>query len=257
MLVLDPRHPVAGELTAALNEHFQGQAEQARAAVASARSAAEQAEASSRPDFGSAVALAQEGEASFARAEYAVATQRLLEARDGFERARRQAVAGRPTPPPVTLAPVSTPRPTLPPTPPPTTMAPTPPPTTAATPAPVATPPPIVTLPPPITLSPQEIAVRAVIDRYSEAMENQDLDLFRAVKPNLSGSDAKRIENAFKRIRSQVVGIEFQDVSFAGSEATVIVKRQDTVNGIETPEVLQTFKLIQSGGDWVIESIGQ
>jgi serine/threonine protein kinase len=248
VLTLDPRHPVAGELTAALNQHFRGQADQARQAMASARTAAEPAR--SQPTHADGLRAAAEAEGLFQKQEFVVATQRFLEARDSFERAKRAAeLTARPspstriavaTPPP----PIFTPRP-----------VPTPLPTALPTAAPVATPPP--TPPPPTEAEIQGPAIRAVLDEYARALETKDLALFRRVKPNLSGEEQKRLQDAFKMIKSQKVGMKVSGIEVQGGSAVVRVARQDEVNGRQTQAVQQTFRLSQQGGSWVIESIGQ
>jgi tetratricopeptide (TPR) repeat protein/predicted Ser/Thr protein kinase len=252
VLALDPRHPVAGELTAALNVHFRKQAEDAKHIADEARHAAEQARAGETDVAGFAQAdrAAREASALLQRDEFAVATQKFLESRDGFERSRRTAetavraaaaaaaraaatpstlVARNVPPPPVALPPVSAPANTVP--------APTLP---AAGPA----------------LSGQEPAIRKVIADYGRAIEGKDIALFKAVKPNLTPDEAKRLQEAFKAIKSQQVAITVDGVAVDGGQATVKVSRQDTINGKPVQAIRQVFHLAQAGGGWAIQSIG-
>ncbi len=93
VLALDPHHPVVSELTAALNVHFRKQAEDARRMADDARRDADAIRASA-PDgsaFAQADRAAREASASLQKGEFAVATQKFLESRDGYERARRAA----------------------------------------------------------------------------------------------------------------------------------------------------------------------
>jgi serine/threonine protein kinase len=248
VLALDPRHPVAGELTAALNRHFRGQADAARQAMSVARAAAEPAR--SQPTHAEGVRAAGEAESLFQNQEFVVATQRFLEARDSFERAKRAAeltarpvpstriAVATPAPPSVTPRPVQTPVPTAPPTA-----------------APVATPPP--TPPPPTEAEIQGPAIRSVLDQYARALETKDLALFQRVKPNLSGEEQKRLQDSFKMIKTHKVGMRVSGIEVQGGSAVVRVARQDEVNGRQTQAVQQTFRLTQQGGGWVIDSIGQ
>ncbi|HXK11226.1 MAG TPA: serine/threonine-protein kinase [Vicinamibacteria bacterium] len=91
VLELDPRHPAAAELSARLNGVFRAQADEAAAAARAGRAAALAAGAS--PE---ALRSADEGtrrsEDLMARGEFADATRLYLEARDGFSRARRDAL---------------------------------------------------------------------------------------------------------------------------------------------------------------------
>ena len=249
VLAIDPRHPAATELTAALNQHFRRQAEDALRAVEQARSAA--AGAASEEAFVQADRMRAEAQTLLGKDEFAVATQRLLQARDGFERARRTAealaraqaqaaarAAAASRLPPATVT-RDTPLVTLP--------AVTLPPVTAPAGAaePVAAP------------AAYEAAIRRVIADYARAIEGKDLALFRAVKPNLSEDEEKRLQESFKAIKSQQVGITIDSVQVDGGQATVRVSRQDTINGKSMRAVRQTFRLVQGGPGWTIQQIGQ
>jgi serine/threonine protein kinase len=93
VLAIDPKHPVAAELSAKLNKFFQSQAEEAQRDSARAKAQAERAQASSAPGFAQAVAAERDAQALLAQGEFAVATQGFLEARDSFDRTRRAAEA--------------------------------------------------------------------------------------------------------------------------------------------------------------------
>jgi hypothetical protein len=258
VLAIDPRHPVATELTAALNQHFRRQAEDARRSSDQARAAAASSPGAMAQDaFAQAERQRTEAETLFAAGEFAVATQRLLQSRDGFERARRTAEAAaraqaqaqaqaaalaaqQQARSAATLPPRYVPPPTLPPV--------TAPPATAAAPPRVE--------PPPATAA-DEPAIRKVLADYARAIEGKDLALFKAVKPNLSAEEEKRLTDAFKAIKSQKVGISVDGIEVEGGHATVRVSRQDTINGNSMRAVKQTFRLAQSGGIWTIQAIGQ
>ena len=91
LLELDPRHPAAAELSRRLNTVFRSRAEDALRSMRQARGDAEKAKATTGEAYAQAAAFAQEGEALFARSEFANATRAFLESRDGFDRARRSA----------------------------------------------------------------------------------------------------------------------------------------------------------------------
>jgi len=250
VLAIDPRHPAATELTAALNQHFRRQAEDAQRAVAQARTAAAGADASTQEAFGYAERMRAEAEALLGKEEFAVATQRLLQARDGFERARRTAEAAAraqeaaraaaPTAAPATLVARGVPVVTLPP----------------VTIGPVVTTPPIAA-DQGAAATAHDPEIRRVIAEYARAIEGKDLALFRAVKPNLSGDEEKRLQDAFKGIKSQQVGITIDSIQVEGAQATVRVSRQDIINGRPMRAVHQTFRLVQGGPGWTIQTIGQ
>jgi serine/threonine protein kinase/tetratricopeptide (TPR) repeat protein len=247
LLTLDPRHPVVVELSTALNQYFTKQAEDARRAMDEARTAVLR-QYPQAPGVAEAGVLARDAERLLGEQQYAMATSKFLESRDAFERARR--AADRPTPAP---RPVETrvPGPTMPP---PTTatMPPPPPPTTTAN-----IPPPTVPAPPPPTAGNVDAAVRRVIADYARAIESKDVGLFKTVMPSLTPDAEKRLQDAFKGVKSQQVTITVNSIQMEGGKATVRASRQDTLNGKPVKPMQQTFVLVQVGGSWRIESLGQ
>ena len=93
LLELDPSHPVATDLTGQLNQHFRTQADAARATMKKSRERAEQGGAASDAAFTSAAAVADRAESAVRSQKFAEATRGFLEARDGFDRARRSLAA--------------------------------------------------------------------------------------------------------------------------------------------------------------------
>ncbi len=247
VLAINPNHPVAGELSSQLNRHFRGQAEEARRKMSASRSAAERARAEAQGPFPPAVATAREAEDLFGKGEFAVATRKFLEGRDGFDRALRaaeaqQAAAAR-TPPPTLAALPTTAPPTLPaPTLGPATLAPT---ATART-----------TLPTPPGAASEEPAIRRVVDEYARAIQSKDLELFRTVKPNLSAEEEKRLRAVFKQYKSYKVSVTVSSIQLDGALARVRVSRQDTIDG--KPFTLQQLLTMTKGPEgWTIREIGQ
>jgi serine/threonine protein kinase/tetratricopeptide (TPR) repeat protein len=119
LLELDPRHPAAAELSARLNSVFLAPADEAAAAMRSARSSAViarvPAEALRTADAG-----ARQADALVAKGEFANATRAFLEARDAFDRARRDALQSRAATPAPALTSAAAPSTTAPPAPEPT-----------------------------------------------------------------------------------------------------------------------------------------
>ena len=64
--------------------------------------------------------------------------------------------------------------------------------------------------------------MRQVIADYGRALENKDLALFRAIKPNLAGPEEK-LQDSFANIKSRRVGISVDAVQVDGDQATVRV----------------------------------
>jgi len=151
--------------------------------------------------------------------------------------ARAAAAAAPPTlvarnnpPPPITTVPVNPPGATL------------PAPTLPAGPTPAA--------------GAQEPAIRKVIADYGRAIEGKDIALFKAVKPNLTPDEEKRAQETFKAIKSQQVDIAIDSVQVDGTQATVKVRQQNTINGTKVKPIQLVFRLVQTGGGWTIQTIG-
>jgi len=101
-----------------------------------------------------------------------------------------------------------------------------------------------------------EATVRKTVEDYARAIQAKDIDLFRAVKPNLSADEEKRLRAIFKQYKSYKVNITVSSIRFEGSEAKVRVSRQDTIDG--NPFVNQQVLTMARGpGGWTIREIGQ
>jgi hypothetical protein len=94
--------------------------------------------------------------------------------------------------------------------------------------------------------------VRHVIEEYARAMQTRDIALYRALKPDLSADDEKRLREAFKNSRTDSVGLTVESVEIDGDRATVRATRQDMIDGRPTKAVTQTFRLARVGSAWQI-----
>ena len=108
-----------------------------------------------------------------------------------------------------------------------------------------------------VAASTDETAIRKVIGDYAKAIENKDLELFKAVKPNLSLDEEKRARSAFASIQSQVVKITFLSIDLKEHQAVVKVTRRDTINGSIPGAFPQTFTMSKGRTGWVIDEIGR
>jgi serine/threonine-protein kinase len=129
-------------------------------------------------------------------------------------------------------------------------------------PAPIAATPPAAPIPPPAatpSVDDDDAAIRRVIASYARAIEAKDLDAFRAVKPNLSGDEQRRLEDGFKAVTSQKVDITVLSIEHRAATALVKVRRRDTLTAggrAQTSDSQQTMTLVRSGTGWVIREIG-
>jgi len=111
------------------------------------------------------------------------------------------------------------------------------------------------------TRAQEEAAIRQTIATYERALESENLDLFRQVKPNLTADEAKRLQKSFDSMDSHEVELHLDAVIIQDDAATVNVTRRDIIivrgrsqNGHTRK---QTFTLSKSNGNWVIVQIGQ
>ena len=106
-------------------------------------------------------------------------------------------------------------------------------------------------------LSTEATSIRKVLEAYIHAVEAKDVQMFRAVKPNLSEDEEKRVRMAFKSIQSQVVKMNVLALEVKDSKATVKVSRRDTINGSIVSSFPQTFQLAKEAAGWMIQDIGR
>jgi serine/threonine protein kinase len=322
VLSVDASHPVAADLTGQLNSQFRSKAEAARRQTSGSRKAAEAAGGARLSEFQQADRLVGESQADFNQQQFALATQKLLKARDLFERARRsaaaqegsrqseaeaararleqvarqwsalmaqngapeltrqpsfqaalaaaekakrqasqgdfdgasqtyrqamghldtakqqvardraaadaqaRAAAAKPPPPPVESAPPPAPRPV---------------PTVAQA-------------------DLDDAAIREVIANYERAIESKDVALFKAVKPNLSNDELRRLESSFKSVDSHQIDITIASIDVQGDRAAVRLARRDTIvfNGNNrSTQAQQTIVLSKGPNGWAILEITQ
>jgi serine/threonine protein kinase len=185
------------------------------------------------------------------------------------------------TPPAALPSPSASPRTEPPPAPAPAPSSAPPPPTPTPAPAPVPQPPvqkspvPQVDAPapvPPVTSEPrkkepapsapsaeeEDAAIRRLVASYGRAIETKDLGLFRSIKPNLSDEEARRLQAGFRAVTSQRVSLTIVSMEHRGSEATVVLGRQDTIQAggrQQTTRSQQTMKLARTNSGWVIVDI--
>ena len=107
------------------------------------------------------------------------------------------------------------------------------------------------------SMSTEATGIRKVLETYIRAVEAKDVEMFRTVKPNLSGDEEKRVRMAFKSIQSQVVKMNVLALDVKDGKATVKVSRRDTINGSIVSSFPQTFQLAKEPAGWTIQDIGR
>jgi hypothetical protein len=105
-----------------------------------------------------------------------------------------------------------------------------------------------------------DAAIRRVVATYARAIETKDLALFRSIKPNMAPQEQRRIEEGFRAVASQRVTITILGIERRGPEASVRLRRSDTIDAggrQQTNETQQTMTLTRNGAAWVIREIGR
>jgi serine/threonine protein kinase len=164
--------------------------------------------------------------------------------------------------------PAATPAPAVPA---PAQSLPAPPTPVAVTPQPTA---PVVDVPPPQPAQPaqptrpveparpdDDSLITRVIDAWVQAIERKDLPAYRAVKPNLSPDEVRRIQEGFRAVSSQRVAITILGIDHQGQNAAVVrLRRRDTIvagGRQQTTDIQQKMTVARSGAGWIITEIGR
>lgn len=104
-----------------------------------------------------------------------------------------------------------------------------------------------------------EPAIRRVLDRYRQAYETLDSKLLAEVWPSLGRDELERIERSFHSFDSVQVTIEGCQIDAGDSRATAKCKvsrsQKPKAGRVQTIEQETTFRLVQRGGEWVIEGL--
>jgi serine/threonine protein kinase len=101
-------------------------------------------------------------------------------------------------------------------------------------------------------------AIRRLMSTYARAIESKDIALFRSIKPNLSREEERRLEEGFRAVTSQRVAVTVASIDRRGDEATVALRRRDTIQAggrEQTAEGRQTLRVARAAGGWVIVEI--
>ena len=289
-LTIDPSHALGVQLAGQLNSQFRSEAEDARVDMNQSRAAAQAAGADTEDEFTQGERLSREAQAQLEQEQFMLATQRFLEARDVFGRARR--AAERPDAPAGSAAvgttaeaearPLAVDQRGAAPDVPPERAATAPAggaepvvpelavadaglaPQAAAAPAALeprvddpairepAPPTPAPSAPAPVD---EASAIRNVIATYEQAIEGKDLELYRSVKPNLSAEEASQLQTSFAFVESQQIDIEIISMDIRARQAFLRIARQDTIVADGRERISQSEQLItlsKTAGGWVI-----
>jgi len=103
-----------------------------------------------------------------------------------------------------------------------------------------------------------EAAIRRVASTYAHAIETKDLALFRSIKPNLSREEERRLQDGFRAVTSQRVALTVVSIERRGDDATVNVRRRDTIEAggrTQTIDSDQILQMTRASAGWIVAAI--
>jgi serine/threonine protein kinase len=126
-------------------------------------------------------------------------------------------------------------------------------------PAAATPPPPAVNTTPPAVEN-DDVQITRVIEGWARAIEDKDLAAYRALKPNMTAAEQRRIEEGFRAVSSQRVTVTILGIEKRGAQAVVRLRRHDAivVDGRQrAQDSQQTITVVKAGSNWVIRDIGR
>ncbi len=134
-------------------------------------------------------------------------------------------------------------------------------------PKPVEPAPPAATTPaPPVTntkppaVENDDVQITRVIEGWARAIEDKDLAAYRALKPNMTAAEQRRIEEGFRAVTSQRVTVTILGIEKRGAQAVVRLRRHDAIvvdGRQQMQDSQQTITVVRAGSNWVIRDIGR
>ena len=103
-----------------------------------------------------------------------------------------------------------------------------------------------------------ETAIRQIVASYARAIETKDMALFRAIKPNLSPDEERRLADGFRAVTSQRVNLDIVSIDHRGDAASVLVRRHDAIRAggrDQTVDSQQMLRFARIASGWVIVEI--
>ncbi len=104
-----------------------------------------------------------------------------------------------------------------------------------------------------------QFEIHALLDTYRRALENLDPGLYRAVRPDVSEPEFRKLKDSFEHTRSHALDLTVDSISMSADEAEVKGRQKGVYiskDGQRNPyEKGVTFKLKRAPKGWVIVSI--
>ena len=105
-----------------------------------------------------------------------------------------------------------------------------------------------------------DVQITRVIEGWARAIEDKDLAAYRALKPNMTAAEQRRIEEGFRAVSSQRVTVTILGIEKRGAQAVVRLRRHDAIvvdGRQQAQDSQQTITVVRAGSNWVIRDIGR
>ena len=138
---------------------------------------------------------------------------------------------------------------------PPATAPAAPAPVQSAAPSPRAVAAPEPARPAPAPVETDEAAIRRVIRTFEQAIETEDIALYRSVRPGLSPAAEAVVRSSFKQVDSQEIDIRIESIRIDGRTATARLARRDTLVTAGRRQIqnsTQTMRFQKTDAGWII-----
>jgi hypothetical protein len=100
-----------------------------------------------------------------------------------------------------------------------------------------------------------EAAIRRVIRTFEQAIETQDIALYRSVRPGLTAASEAVVRSSFTQVDSQEIDIRIESIRIDGRSATARIARRDTLVTAGRRQVQnsnQTMRFQKTDAGWII-----
>jgi hypothetical protein len=94
-----------------------------------------------------------------------------------------------------------------------------------------------------------------VIRTFEQAIETQDVGLYRSVRPNLTKAEETVLMNSFRQIDSQEIELRVENLRIEGRSASARIVRRDTLITSGRRQVqnsTQTLRFEKTATGWFI-----
>lgn len=108
---------------------------------------------------------------------------------------------------------------------------------------------------PVVPVETDEAAIRRLIRTFEQAIETEDIALYRSVRPGLTAAAEAVVRSSFKQVDSQEIDIRIESIRVDGRNATARLARRDTLVTAGRRQIqnsTQTMRFQKTDAGWII-----